>query len=351
MQISNGALRAARAWTKDLLRRYFSDPRARGRESKERMQGKIGAVLSRIAREFHDLALAKAENPNSLLNADVARLLITLQEFSQEEKLSPEVVFSTAADLTRPLFCTSWYFDRAFKKPRRYPGDYLLIQRIYDGSAASSGLAALLDRTFLASPSAQAVRNRREVLGNLLWKHLVSSNGQMSRILSLGSGPGQELVDLAARYRQVASPKGPSVTCVDIDPRALSHLRRRWRAESSLPITTIRADIRRFTSGASLRADFAYCIGLFDYLSDDEAIAVLNNIWALLPDTGTFVLGNLADRLPPEDRFCMEQVMQWHLVYRDEKALGDLITQSRFERAKAIVAEPQRIQLFAILQK
>ncbi|MGH7965028.1 MAG: class I SAM-dependent methyltransferase, partial [Candidatus Binatia bacterium] len=225
------------------------------------------------------------------------------------------------------------------------------IQRIYDGPASGRGLETLLNRCFLASPSSQAVQNRRALLENLLWEHAVASDGQPIRILSLGSGPGQELVDFVKRYRQAADYSALSIICVDVDLDALAYLREQLSFEPTLSLTTIHQDIRRLTTSDLPQVDFAYAAGVFDYFSDPRAAAVLNVVWDALSEGGTFVLGNFADRRPIGDQFAMDHIMRWHLRYRDEQGLQRLVSRSRFGTAQRMLAEPNNINVFALLQK
>lgn len=291
------------------------------------------------------------------MNNDTLALLRELEAAAVRAKLPLPTVLTAGARLARATFCAGWFFNRAYTKPRGYPGDYLILQRIYDRELTANPLGALLDRSFLAAPSAKAVRNRREILRELLRdRWLEHQEAKPGALLSLGSGPGQEIVDLAVYQQERPAPTGrchsrPLVVAVDFDPGALRHLQRGLGINAPFELRAIRGDVRALDVSTVPPVAFAYSAGLFDYLSDAEAIALVDRVWHALRPGGTFVLANFADRRPVEDRFSMDYVMEWKLIFRDEAALRDLVGRTRFKDPVAILAESHHINLFAILEK
>ena len=61
----------------------------------------------------------------------------------------------------QPWFSKSWFLNRALEKPRGYPGDFDILEGIYDNRVKSSGIGEVLDLYFLQKTIAQAVRNRK----------------------------------------------------------------------------------------------------------------------------------------------------------------------------------------------
>jgi extracellular factor (EF) 3-hydroxypalmitic acid methyl ester biosynthesis protein len=299
---------------------------------------------------FRALALAKAETPGTLVYDDGAALVAALARIADETHTPTTAVLQEAAALTRPTFCAGWLWNRAYSKPRGYGGDYLLFQKIYDQEASLDPLGGLLDRSFLASPSACALVNRGAVLRETLTEYLASGAGDP--ILSLGSGPGQELVDVSRKLTSRPGLRlGIPVVCIDIDRRALNHLQMRLLGSPTFRVQPLRLDLRDVVPAAVRGCGLAYSAGLFDYLDDDQAVRVLDAMWEALRPSGRALIGNFCDRRPPIDRFSMDFIMDWHLVYRDEARLDALIRKTRFGHPRRLFTETAGINVFATLEK
>lgn len=288
--------------------------------------------------------------PNATVNSEVLHLVESLTHHAATQGRDRNEVLTVAADRMRPLFLQSWLIRRAYEKPRGYPGDYLLLQGMYDERKADTPQGALLDRTFLAAPMAKAVQNRRKLLAETVIAFCKDRYDEKVRILSLGSGSGQELIDAvtslnAAGYRQESEVLG-----FDFDPSALRYLKKRWPSGSSLIFTPVQSDIRTLSLEVS-SIDFCYCAGVFDYLTDEAILRVLNEIWKALTPSSTFVFGNFVDRRPSVDLFTMDFLCNWLLIYRDEEHLNSLVEESPFRVAQRIFADPTGLNLFAVVEK
>ncbi|MEA2627503.1 MAG: extracellular factor 3-hydroxypalmitic acid methyl ester biosynthesis protein [Candidatus Binatota bacterium] len=293
-------------------------------------------------------AIARSDDPDARLNPAVARFVTSLECLARAAGQDPEAALVVAADLLRPTFCAGWFLRRAFEKPRGYPGDYLLLQRIYEGSVSGDGLGALLDRSFLDSATARAARARPRAIANLL-KSQALDRGATVRVCSLGCGPAQELEDaFEGRGDGIAA---VVATLVDIDPGALRAARRRLRHVPGIDLTLVRENLHRFVATTDRRFDVVLCVGVFDYLSDSRVVDAINGIHALLAPDGIFLFGNCDDRLPPEDRFCMEHVVRWHLAYRDRERLHALAAETPFRDVATTSVDPAGIQLLATLRR
>ena len=91
-------------------------------------------------------------------------------------------------------------------------------------------------------------------------------------------------------------------------------------------------------------SDVVLCLGLFDYLDDDDAAAMLRLFWQSLRPGGVLVVGNFAPHC--QARAYMEWVGNWYLTYRTRDQLARLalaagIPESRFR----IGAEPLGVNL------
>jgi hypothetical protein len=75
------------------------------------------------------------------------------------------------------------------------------------------------------------------------------------------------------------------------------------------------------------------CPGLFDYLPDESAIAMLWLFWERLAEGGVLLVWNFAPHNPT--RAYMEWIGNWYLIYRtgtdlERLAVGAGISQDRF---------------------
>jgi SAM-dependent methyltransferase len=304
-------------------------------------------------RRFRHAAFAKVDRPTSHVYDEGVVLVEQLRAIAYEsvdgDPTRTREILEYAAETARATFCAGWLWNRAYVKPRGYAGDYLLLQRIYDARVSDDPLGAVMDRSFLVAPSARAVQNRRHLLATILFD-FCRRRGP-GPIISLGSGPGQELVDLSTRIATSKLDGRWNVICVDHDRRALDHLSLRLLGRKSLRVERRQADVRRLRSGDLPQVDLAYCVGVFDYLSEPQVIRVLHELWRMLAPEGVVVMANFCDRRPSIDRFSMDYIMRWSLEYRDEATLGELIAKTPFSRANTIVHEPEGIGVFAILSK
>jgi hypothetical protein len=203
------------------------------------------------------------------------------------------------------------YLAHCYAKPRGYAGDAALIDLIYDRKLPdnSSARAANLFNITTAFPASEAVRLRRKYATKL-----VSSAWQSGkRICVLACGHFREGDGLIGQDLS-------NIVVVDQDPLSLDVV----RANHGATITSIEANVFNYLRGAASRGekfDLIYTLGLTDYL-DDRAMRLLHKlIKASLAPSGTILLANF---LPFHlGTGWMDAVMDWQLIYRDERQLAE----------------------------
>jgi hypothetical protein len=98
------------------------------------------------------------------------------------------------------------------------------------------------------------------------------------------------------------------------------------------------------------QADFIACTGLFDYLTDADAIAMLRCFWSHLASDGEMIVFNFAPSNP--SRAYMEWIGNWYLTYRDEsKAVGLVHRAIGGDHVPRIAREESQASLFAVCHK
>jgi SAM-dependent methyltransferase len=179
------------------------------------------------------------------------------------------------------------FLERCLKKPRGYAGDFAMMEVGYlRWTAMGGGLAGVFDRYF--ADCYDNVRQRKIKLCDAIRRYLVNSTrlGIPLRMLSLGSGPCREWVDLdherrSGTFRDVAV-NPTRLVCIDKDPESLAYARQQLAGNSLLEsVEYVEADLFQFTRADRWRGqersyDFIYGVGIANYFYD----AMLQNIIA-----------------------------------------------------------------------
>lgn len=249
-----------------------------------------------------------------------------------------------------PWLETGWLQHRARFKPRGYAGDDHLLAALWERTLCTHPLGRAFDQVFQRQAAVEAVRARIEQTASAVVESVLASAAEPYRIVSLGSGPAIEL-ELAARSLPERRRQALRVTLLDLDEEALASAARRLRAY--LPpehVSCRRENLFRVASRPQLAAllagaDFSYCLGLFDYLNDEPAIALLRAMHAGLRAGGRVFVGNFAPHNP--SRAYMEWIGNWYLLYRTADELRSLATRAGLpDEHLRIAADRTGIDLF-----
>jgi len=223
-------------------------------------------------------------------------------------------------------------------KPRGYAGDYELLARIGRNLLCDDPLGRAFDRFFQQQAACAAVRARFAMTAAALAEHFLDRSGHdesraggVYNVLSVGSGPGLDLIE-AARLLAAEDRARLRLTLVDLDPDALD-----WAAGQLGPllpaeaVVPYRANLFRLSRRdphdlLPEPADFVICAGLFDYLADDAAAEFLAWLWARLAPGGRLMVCNFSTHNP--SRAYMEWIGNWYLIYRSEEQMQTLIARA-----------------------
>lgn len=223
--------------------------------------------------------------------------------------------------------------ERTNLKPRGYSGDSEMMRMIYDnGYAGQSTFGRVLHKYAVEHPAAQAVRNRRRVVADMVRQHLSRrrrASGGRTRILSVACGPARELENVLRSARDCEK---IHISLLDQDEQALMEAGNvvgsiETRFATKLSVDFIRESVRTMLFTKQLRGrwgkfDFIYSMGLFDYLTPPVAKAVIGKLYSLLNVGGKMVIGNFSDRNPT--RTFMEYWLDWRIIHRSREELTDL---------------------------
>ena len=248
-----------------------------------------------------------------------------------------------------------WLQQRARLKPRGYAGDFEMLARIYEQTCCEDPLGRAFDRYFLRQAAPQAVRARTEQTAAALAAECLRRPAEALRVVSVGSGPA---LDVAAALAMLPSQRRATVrvTLLDLDPDALEFARRRLHPlMSGESLRCQRANLFRLPKTAQRAPllgtpDLLVCAGLFDYLDDEAATAMLDLFWQRLAPGGLLLVGNFAPHNPT--RAYMEWIGNWYLLYRMPGQLEQLAIRAGIPRGRlTISSERLGVDLFLVARK
>ena len=258
------------------------------------------------------------------------------------------------------LLMQSPWMHRARHKPLGYPGDYEIMNGLYENHFAGASLFAKgVNLAFVSTPAALAVRTRKDQLKRELSSLLdAHSGGERARILSIAAGPAQEIYELLAERHSLPCPV--EIVLFDQDKRALSYSYRRlqrlvsskWKDQVTL--LHLHDSIRHLLRGAAVFAghgsfDIVYSCGLFDYLQMPSAVSLCRSLHSLVGPGGRLYVGNMVPSC--QSRWVMELHLDWYLVYRERSEMLELGRMAAFESSAEIIEEATRVNPFLLLRK
>ena len=207
---------------------------------------------------------------------------------------------------------------RSAQKPRGYPGDAVMLDYIYSGLSSSEAARttergkAIFECTASRSTSAKAVRDRKRLIADYIDE--TADRVEKARILSVACGHLREALD----SRALAARQIRELIAVDQDRASLEVVARELGPLRVKPVAGSVADI--LSGGLRLSGfDFIYSAGLYDYLNDRTARALLGTLLGALNSGGRLLIANFIPEFATSAY--MEAFMDWHLECRRETDL------------------------------
>ncbi len=285
--------------------------KAKGSSSKRISSDVCDQVLSFFKKDLWSFAKSLEKFSNELtktLDFDVheiyTKIASSSEEIAQEadkvvEKL-PKNTEKMIKEMFRyvlwPWIKNSYFVNRGLLKPHGFPGDYIIVEAMYDGNAKSLGLGYIYDTIFLNTQLCQGLRNRKDQMKQILSNYLNQKKRKKNiKIFNVGCGGSREL-------REISVPgggEGIKIYLMDFDPKALAFSK--THLQSKLPnaeIVSLNIDVREIVvkKGVSKlnidQCDLIYSIGLFDYLPDRVILKLLGNLTDLLSEEGLLIFAH-----------------------------------------------------------
>lgn len=204
-------------------------------------------------------------------------------------------------------------------KPRGYAGDFEMFEKICTGYQCADPLGAAFDRFFQSQAAPEAVRRRTVMLGDAVVQRVRACDADPLHVVTVGSGPALD-IRRACTVLDADERRRLQVTLLDLDPTALDRARSQLHPFlADRQLRCVRENLSRLSkpgrgSAALAGADWLACPGLFDYLDDAAAAAMLTLFWQALRPGGRAWVFNFAPHNP--SRAYMEWIGNWYLTYR-----------------------------------
>jgi extracellular factor (EF) 3-hydroxypalmitic acid methyl ester biosynthesis protein len=271
----------------------------------------------------------------------------------EEELAAAHRAFAQAA--LHPLILRAPFVFRTFTKPLGYAGDYQMVNQILgDPREGPSTYFQIVNTAFLQTAVAAAHRNRIDILVDYLSRLADQAReaGRPFRVLNVGCGPAQEIQRFLQRH---PNPELLQFMLVDFSSETLDWTRNtldtiQRNVGSAVTIEYTHDSVhqllkRRVEASSAGHGEFdaVYCAGLFDYLSDKVCMKLNNYFASRSRAGGSLMVTNVHSNNP--ERFSMEHILEWYLIYRDEARMEAILPERR--GAAHLFTDPTGVNVFA----
>jgi len=231
-------------------------------------------------------------------------------------------------------------------KPLGYAGDYQILDWIYTNKADSKGRGLLWDKLFQRLPATQAVRNRKDFFCDF-FSSMFGNNNRDTSVLDIASGSGRPIIEALKKCRCDAAKT--YAYCIDHDVNAIEYSKR-LKVELA-PDYDIQWDNRNFFRlKPENRFNLVWTGGVYEYLNDRLAIALLKRMWEWTKSGGKTVFGIFHPSNPT--RNWMDWCGEWFQIYRTKEDILRLCDQAGIPTENInFEFEPLKINLFTIIEK
>lgn len=312
--------------------------------------GKLCSFLKELNQWFEQVEangsefLRESLSTYDALNEYAGPILQQLSEFIWEfekeaAQVQPSDVGFHKAFLQRelhPLIMLAPFLHRTYYKPLGYAGDYEMMNMIHrEEPEGSSVYAKIVNAAYVGLPIARCVRNRAESLEQYLRDGAKQKGvgGEVYRVLSVGCGPAVEMQRFVkGNSLEVAC----SFDLIDFNDETLHYASNKVResipdAGGDVQVTAINKSVHSLLKAATSQPsrefvekyDFVYCAGLFDYLGDKVCARLVRLFYSWLAPNGVLLVTNMHER--QSNRYVLEHVADWYLIYRNERQMLDMI--------------------------
>lgn len=229
--------------------------------------------------------------------------------------------------LTRTLLDGEGW-SRTYFKPMGYPGDYCIMNYIYDGDPIGEDVKSKFLH-LLSLVGAEPVKTRMHRLAELIAAAAADSPlGRPCRALSIGAGPTRE-ADGVLRLSGASRPW--RFTLLDQEEAALEYSMARvdrLKATYDVECRALNASFKEMLDPTPIAAQAGdstviYSAGLVDYLNPLLARRLVRKLYDLIEPGGSVIIGNVNDKNTGM-MWPSEYVVDWTLFFRSKDEMIDM---------------------------
>lgn len=241
----------------------------------------------------------------------------------------------------------------AFEKPGGYPGDYELLEFIYNNVPTSEKFGYCADMVFLDDDYARAVRSRKDKMKTFILSFLQEKADSPRNILNIACGASRELREIF-KENDIAPSSPVTFSLIDKSKEALTF------SESALTDNGENISFKFFNNSvydylkepekfSKLLSgqDLIYSIGLADYIPAESLSEQIKFFYDLLRPGGKLVIAHKDSRnyLPLTPDWWAD----WTFYLRDEKQVVNLVKISGIENYTLTVEREKNTNIIFFL--
>jgi SAM-dependent methyltransferase len=277
-------------------------------------------------------ALAKAEQ--TLIEAWPAiaeRGNALIDKIAPQGRAVKKAVKEYTETVLTPEFLGSPTWDRSYNKPLGYPGDFKVMQYVYDNEALGHTLFDKLIHRFSMFAGAH-LRDRLRLVSDAILKHTAYyPKGKALRIIDVGCGMAWELRPLV---ESGLLPQHSKITFVDQERQVLEDLHKSFSNDltkqnrDDVSIDILQASFVELFDAASALAhlplqDIICSLGLIDYMKEKRGRAFVAALYNKLAPGGLLVVTNIRQH-PKRLEWVLGCLFDWEMYYRTEEQMQAL---------------------------
>jgi hypothetical protein len=225
----------------------------------------------------------------------------------------------------------AWFYDKhseSVMQVRKGAARWPALEAVYNWQPTKRGVWHLLESFWMNVRSAQALRNRKQIVVKLIRETVlekIQTEGE-ARILSLACGSAQSVFEAIEGLDNV------SVLAIDIDDTAIDYSKKLAKKYGIEKIEWRKGNLIRPGSVSNgFNPNVVEIVGLFDYLKDGLIVRLLQNISGLSSRGATLISAHIH---PNPEMHVLEDIADWDMIYRPLSEFKRIIAEGGVEKAR-----------------
>jgi len=214
-------------------------------------------------------------------------------------------------------------------KPKGYPGDYKIIEAIYNTKplASKNTIGYLFDQFLLQDEYVQSIRDRKDKMKILLKNYISKNKSDKVKILNIACGSCREIRELL--NEGFYTNKIIEFVLIDQDKECLNYSKKFLKGfPSNYKFHFLQSNVYSFFRNDTFekkfgKFDFIYSIGLADYLSDMVLGDMILKGFGRLTKDGRFIIAH--KNLKEFESIPSDWVCDWIFIPRNRDDVNTLL--------------------------